>query len=57
MSDRVVSLFSFGLLLLAIGVLGNFLKWSQANILIGLGLIFELLAIVVIAWNKIKDRS
>lgn len=51
---KVISLFTFGIFLLLVGGISKFFNWSQSNLLIALGLIFELLAALLFMWNKIK---
>ncbi len=53
-SKRVVSLFTFGIFLILAGVISNFFNWSQSNLLMATGLVFELLAALLFIWNKIK---
>ncbi|MGA9271827.1 MAG: hypothetical protein WBV45_14495 [Lutimonas sp.] len=53
---RVISFFSFGVLLILIGAVGSFLEWSQSTLFIGLGLTMESLALILFAWNKLKNR-
>ncbi len=53
--DRLFrSSLSFGVLLVMIGLVAYYNEWKQANILILLGLLFELFAALVFIWNKIK---
>ncbi len=54
MNKRVISFLSFGVLLIIIGVIGKFLNWEQATIFLATGLVFETMAILIFAWNKIK---
>lgn len=54
MSKRVISFFSFGVLLIIIGAIGKFFNWEQATIFLAIGLVFETMAILIFAWNKIK---
>ncbi len=55
MNKTVNATFTFGLFLLVLGIVGKFLKWSQADMLIALGILFELFATLVFIWNKIKE--
>ncbi len=55
MNKTVKSTFTFGIFLLIIGIVGQFFKWSQANTIIALGILFELFATLVFIWNKIKE--
>ena len=54
MNKRVISLFTFGLILIIIGAIGTFFNWSQATTVIALGLTFESFAVILFAWNHIK---
>lgn len=54
MNKRVISLFTFGLVLIIIGAIGKFFNWSQATIIIALGLTFESFAVILFTWNRIK---
>ena len=54
MNKKVISLFTFGLFLIIIGAIGTFFEWNQSLIIIGLGLTFESLALIIFAWNRIK---
>ena len=54
MNKRIISLFTFGLLLIIVGAVGNFLDWDQAAIILALGLTFESFALILFAWNRIK---
>lgn len=56
MNKTVKSTFTFGILLLVIGIIGKFFKWAQADILMAMGILFELFATLVFIWNKIKER-
>jgi len=56
MNSRVISLFSFGILLIIIGAVGSFFEWPQSMLFIGMGLTLESLALIIFAWNKIKNR-
>ena len=56
MNRRVISLFSFGILLIVIGAVGSFFEWPQSMLFIGMGLTLESLALIIFAWNKIKNR-
>ena len=57
MSKKVISFFSFGFLLIIIGSIGKILKWDQASVILATGLVFETLAILLFAWNKIKKNE
>jgi hypothetical protein len=53
-SKKVISLFTFGIFLLVAGVILNFVNNPQANLLMAIGLLFELLAALLFIWNKLK---
>jgi hypothetical protein len=57
MKKRIISYITFGLLLIALGIIGTFLKWGQARVLLGMGFLFELLAVLFFVWDKIKNKS
>ncbi len=57
MSKKVISFFTFGFLLIIIGAIGKILKWNQASVILATGLVFEALAILIMAWNKIKKNE
>ena len=54
---RVTKFFTFGLFLVAIGAIGQFFDWDQANILLALGLLFELLAAMMYIWKKVRPKN
>ena len=56
MSKNVLSLFSFGLLLLLVGGIGTFFDWEQSMVFMGLGLALESLALLIFAWNKLRKQ-
>ena len=51
---RVISFFTFGLFLIIVGAISKLFNWQQANILMAIGLLFELLASLIFIWNKLK---
>lgn len=57
MNKKVISFFSFGFLLIVIGSIGKILNWHQANVILATGLVFETVAILIFAWNKIKKNE
>jgi hypothetical protein len=57
MSKKVISVFSFGFFLIIIGAIGKFLNWNQATTILATGLVFETVAILILAWNKIKNNG
>ena len=53
-SRKVISLFTFGIFLILAGAISKLFDWEQANLVIAIGLLFELLAALLFSWNKIK---
>jgi len=53
-SKRVISLFTFGIFLILVGAISKFFNWSQSNLLMALGLVFELLAALLFIWDKVR---
>ena len=56
MTKKVVSFFTFGFFLILVGAIGKVLKWDQASVILATGLLFETIAILLFAWNKIKNK-
>jgi len=54
MNKNIISLFTFGLVLIISGGVGLFFNWDQSMIFIGLGLTLESLALIIYAWKRIK---
>lgn len=57
MKNKINSFFTFGLLLITIGIISSFFKWKQSDILMAIGLVFELFAGLLYAWKKIKENN
>ena len=53
-TKQVISLFTFGVFLIIAGAIAKITKWPQANLLLAIGLLFELLAALLFIWKKIK---
>ena len=53
-SKKVISFFTFGVFLLLAGAVSKFFDWEQANMVMAVGLLFELMAALLFIWNKIK---
>jgi len=53
---RIVSIFTFGIFLLLVGAVSKIFNWSQANLVMAIGLVFELLAAMLFAWKKINNK-
>ncbi|PCI35568.1 MAG: gliding motility protein GldL [Flavobacteriaceae bacterium] len=54
MNKQIISLFSFGIFLVIIGAIGKIMDWNQSNLIMAIGLLFELLAAILFIWQKIK---
>ncbi len=54
MDKTVKSSFSFGILLVTVGIIGHFFDWGRAPIIILLGLVFESYAAMLYIWKKMK---
>lgn len=53
-TKRIISLFTFGIFLIIVGAISNFFDWAQANLIMSIGLVFELLAALLFIWGKLK---
>ena len=53
-SKKVISFFTFGVFLIVAGALLKISKNPQANLVMAIGLVFELLAALLFIWNKLK---
>lgn len=53
-TKKVISFFTFGLFLIIVGAISKFFNWQQSNLLMSIGLLFELLAGLIFIWNKLK---
>jgi hypothetical protein len=56
MDKKMISLFTFGLLLMTVGGIGSFFDWEKSMIFIGLGLTLESFALLLFAWKRIKNK-
>lgn len=50
----IFSFLSYGVFLILLGLAGYFLKWRNATIFMGLGFVFELMALILFVWKKLK---
>jgi len=55
-SKRVISLFTFGIFLVIAGAILKIAKNPQANLILAVGLVFELFAGILYIWNKLKNK-
>ncbi|UMB54298.1 hypothetical protein MKD41_02180 [Lutibacter sp. A64] len=53
-SKKVISFFTFGVFLIIAGVILKFTKNPQSNLVMAIGLVFELFAALLFIWNKLK---
>jgi len=53
-SKKVISFFTFGVFLILAGAISKIFDWEQANMVMAVGLLFELMATLLFIWNKIK---
>ena len=54
MDKTVKSSFTFGIVLVTVGIIGHYFGWDRAPIIILLGLVFESYAAMVFIWKKMK---
>ncbi|NOR29255.1 MAG: gliding motility protein GldL [Lutibacter sp.] len=54
-TKQVISIFTFGVFLIILGAILKLFKWPQANLLLAIGLVFEILAALLFIWKKIKQ--
>jgi hypothetical protein len=55
-TNKVVSFFTFGLFLIITGIISKLFDYSQSNLLMAIGLVFELLAALLFAWQKVNNK-
>lgn len=53
-TKKVISLFTFGIFLILVGAISKLFNWSQSNLIMAIGLVFEILAALLFIWKKIK---
>lgn len=56
-SKKVISFFTFGVFLVIAGVILKITKNPQANLILSIGLVFELFAALLFIWNKLKKQN
>ena len=52
--DLLISAFTFGIFLILVGLIGRFFDWKQANLIFIMGVIFEIAALGIYMFQKIK---
>lgn len=55
--DLIISAFTFGILLLVLGIIGRFVGWGQANTLFIMGVLFELAAFALHMYDKRNNNG
>ncbi len=55
--DFITSAFTFGILLLVLGIIGRFLNWQQANTLFIMGVLFEIAALLLFFYDKKNNKN
>jgi len=56
-SKKVISFFTFGVFLIIAGAILKITKNPQASLILAIGLVFETIAVLILAWDKIKNKS
>jgi hypothetical protein len=54
--NKIVSIFTFGIFLVIGGFISKLFYWPQSNLIIAIGIVFELLAAMLFIWNKLKSK-
>lgn len=54
---KEISFLTFGIFLILIGFVLKLTNNTQADLVIGIGLVFELMAAMIFAWNKIRKKK
>ncbi|WP_372792638.1 gliding motility protein GldL [Lutibacter sp.] len=54
-TKKVISLFTFGVFLILVGAISKLFNWSQSNLIMAIGLVFEILAALLFIWKKLKQ--
>lgn len=55
-SKRIISIFTFGVFLIIAGAILKVANNPQANIILAIGLVFELFAALLFIWNKLQKK-
>jgi len=53
-SKRIISIFTFGIFLIITGAISKLFNWYQSNLIMAIGLIFEILAVLLFIWKKLN---
>jgi FtsH-binding integral membrane protein len=53
-TKKVISFFTFGVFLIIVGAITNLFNWNQANLILAIGFVFELFALLLFIYQKLK---
>lgn len=53
-SKKIISLFTFGVFLIIVGVILKLFNMPQSNLIMAIGLVFEILAALLFIWKKLN---
>ncbi len=53
-TKQVISLFTFGIFLIIAGAIAKLFSWPQSNLIMAIGLLFEILAVLLFIWKKLN---
>lgn len=53
-NDILNSAFTFGIFLILVGIISKFFNFSQANTLFWMGVAFEVFALIIFLYRKLK---
>jgi len=53
-TKKIISTFTFGIFLLLAGAISKLFNWSQSDLIMAIGLVFEILALMLFIWGKLK---
>lgn len=56
-TKRVISLFTFGIFLILVGAISKLFNWSQSNLIMAIGLVFEISAGLLFILKKLKKNE
>ena len=55
-SKKIISIFTFGIFLILVGAISKLFNWSQSNLIMAIGLLFEIFAALLFIWKKLKNK-
>jgi len=55
-SKKIISVFTFGVFLILVGAISKLFNWSQSNLIMAIGLLFEIFAALLFIWKKLKNK-